>query len=159
MCVIILLSRLKSLYLSHPFSYRLEARKIEAEIEVQTGLNIINPFYDTKDSKAMKKIDSGKMKLWQLREREKTNNVVSLDLGLIRKSTVGVLLLVPYGHGSFGAPIEAYVARHVYKKPVYTICYEKGMSHPWIQYVSTAMFPTAKDFISFMNQWVRSPKH
>lgn len=143
----------KTLYLSHPFGYRLQARKIETEIEAQTNLKVLNPFYDTKDARDMRKVDSGRIKLWQLRKKEKSNNVVSLDLSLInRKSTFGVLLLVPHGYGSFGAPIEAYVAKHIAKKPVYTICYDKGMTHPWIQYVSTAMFPTAKDFIAFAKQ-------
>ena len=140
------------LYLSHPFSCRKAVLKWQPRVEEATGLKLLNPFYDTYEKETMLRVDANKMKLWQvhqsasLKERQK---IVAHDTLLITKSD-GVLLYAPR-RVAVGTWMEAWYAKSI-GKPVYTITYQKAMSHPWIEYVSASMFPSVRAFVRFWQQ-------
>jgi nucleoside 2-deoxyribosyltransferase len=118
------------LYLAHPLPLRAWIRKIELEIEKDTGIELLNPFYDTgRDD--IEDIDAGR------KGRSDPSldfiNIVEKDLSNVQKSD-GVLAYVTTQVHSIGTLCEIWEAVKL-GLPVFVISPDSTM-HPWIRYAT-----------------------
>ena len=123
------------LYLAHPIIHRHEVRQQELLFEENTGIDLLNPFYDT-DREDIGAIDSGRTDRFGV-----SRDIVENDLKLIQEGDG--LLYVPCGHESVGSAMEIAYAHH-YCKPVYIIEAGELSKHIWLRYHATAVYPTWK---------------
>jgi len=137
------------LYLAHPLEMRHEIRSIEKSIEETTGVELINPFYDTgRDD--IEAIDRG----------EKTRNsadidpatIVGKDIGQIMYAD-GVVALVTKQTHQIGTICEIWFCAMQAHKPVYIVSSDCQM-HPWIRFIVEAsggmMFGSWDEFTEFL---------
>ncbi len=116
------------LYLAHPIDLRKQIRKIELDIEEETGIELINPFYDLVRPE-IKEIDMGKLKTCD--ESLDYVQIVNQDLLHIYESD-GIVAFIGE-HPSIGASMEIWFALSI-GRPIYVVS-EKHLMHPWIRYV------------------------
>lgn len=121
------------LYLAHPIIHRHEVRKQELLFEKLTGVELLNPFYDT-ERNDIKLIDDGAADRFGM-----SLEIVENDLELIRSSDG--LLYVPGGHESIGSAMEIAYAKQ-FGKPVYIIEPGELAKHIWLRYHAKEIFPT-----------------
>ena len=162
------MKRTHTLYMAHPFGDRFRLREEEKKIERQTGLKLINPFYDVEGRTDVRRFDKiAKQKklgdrtarhTWGLSMKSTTPKVVvERDLKTIRH-TNGVLAFFT-DKISVGTPMEVFYASRVLHHPVYLIIEDKAkMGHPWLVYLSTAVYSTVDEFIASINLARRKPK-
>jgi nucleoside 2-deoxyribosyltransferase len=118
-------------YLAHPILKRYEVREQELQFEKKTGIQLINPFYDTYEKDVyMVKIDKGLMDKWD--EKLDYERIVEKDLEAIRQCD-GVVAVV-YRTFSIGTFMELWYALTL-KKPVYIVT-KSCCTHPWLRYVA-----------------------
>ncbi len=118
------------LYLAHPLPLRHEIREKELEIEKETGVELLNPFYDT-----------GRDDIYSIDRGEKTRSdpsldfiaIVEKDLSNVQKSD-GVLAYVAINSHSIGTICEVWEALRV-GLAVFVVSPDCLM-HPWIRYVT-----------------------
>jgi len=118
------------LYLAHPVTMRKEIRQLELEIEKQTGIELINPFYDT-ERDDIEKIDSGQI----TRESASLNpgNIVGKDLGQITMTDGVVAYLTKETH-QIGTICEIWYCSQQAHKPIYVVSTDCLM-HPWVRFM------------------------
>lgn len=119
------------LYLAHPLEKRKEIREYELDIEAETGVELINPFYDS-DRDDIVSIDDNRT----TRSDPKLDfrGIVSTDLALIRDSD-GIVSYVENGVFSIGTFFELWDTMVKYDdKDVYIIS-PNCLTHPWIRWV------------------------
>ena len=138
------------LYLAHQLSTRHEIRKWELGFEKETGISLLNPFYDCPNRKDIKRMD--KMKESEVKEYLKTRDsnqcttIVERDLEMIRKCD-GVVAFVTK---SIGTSMEVIMASRIFNMPVFVIT-DKYCNHAWIKTHSNRQFKTKEDF----EKWLR----
>src|SRR3972149_5556344 len=103
------------LYLAHPLEMRKEIRQLELEIEKITGIELINPFYDT-ERDDIEKIDSG----CATRDSASLNpaNIVGKDIGQITIADGVVAYLTKETH-QIGTICEIWYCSQQAHKPIY----------------------------------------
>ena len=118
------------LYLAHPLEMRKEIRQLELEIEKITGIELINPFYDT-ERDDIEKIDSGQA----TRQSASLNpgNIVGKDLGQITIADGVVAYLTKETH-QIGTICEIWYCSQQAHKPIYIVSSDCLM-HPWIRFM------------------------
>jgi len=117
-------------YLAHPIIKRYEVREQELQFEKKTGIQLINPFYDSYQREDIIKIDRGLMST--IDARLDYERIVEKDLEAIRQCD-GVVAVI-YKTFSIGTYMELWYTLTL-KKPVYIVtrsCY----THPWLKYVA-----------------------
>jgi len=118
------------LYLAHPLDLRHEIREIELAIEQETGVELLNPFYDTgRDD--IYRIDRGEIP--RSDPNLDHNAIVLKDLGNIEASD-GVVAFIKRGTYSIGTICEIWFCAAQLKRPVYVVS-EDSLTHPWVRYV------------------------
>jgi nucleoside 2-deoxyribosyltransferase len=126
-----------TLYLAHPGPDRHWVREVELELEKDLGIDLINPFYDIENRPEIKKIDKGKMSLYDKRLHAK--KIVEGDLNAIVRSD-GVLAFLTESL-VLGTSMEIFWCAYILRKPVYLIITRKEWwYHPWLEYLGTKKF-------------------
>lgn len=133
------------LYLAHPFGSRKKIREWELKVEAETGVELINPFYDA-TRQDVEEIDSGRADRY---EKLVPTTLVERDLKLINKSQ-GIVAIVD-GALSYGTIMEIVYASRFFHKPVYMVVSNGHYKHPWLQYHATEMFESLKE----MRKWLK----
>jgi len=118
-------------YLAHPIKDRSWVRKKELVIESDTGIELVNPFYDD-DRHDISDIDNGITHEFSIDiDFEK---IVRNDLSHIDNSD-GVVAVITESK-TVGTIMELMYARMT-DKNVWIICMDNELfSHPWLRYVS-----------------------
>ena len=131
------------LYLAHPIGERHWIRQKELEIEKETGIELINPFYDLPRPEIVE-IDAGKEK--PMGESLDYVKIVNSDLLTIYESD-GIVAFVGE-EPSIGTSMEIWFALSI-GRPVYVVTEKFGM-HPWIRYaVEVSKGQTFKNYEQF----------
>ena len=119
-------------YLAHPLVLRHEIREKELAFEKRTGIELINPFYDT-ERDDVKAIDAGTMQRFS--EKLDFKAIVENDLAAIDRAG-GIVAIVRKGAISMGTPMEMWYTLSEGKQ-VFVICDDELKGHPWVIYVTT----------------------
>ncbi len=130
------------LYLAHPLDDRKWIRQWELNIEAQTHIDFLNPFYDVERPDIVA-IDAGIQKKYQ----SDPNVVVNRDLLNIQKSD-GLAAFIT-GTFSVGTIMEIVYA-HRDGKTIYLMVSNGHHNHPWLRYHSTKIFQTVDDITKFL---------
>jgi len=125
-------------YLSHPWKSRAYVRKWELNIEKQTGITLLNPFYD-EPRREVDEIDNGTREEYDL----DPYMIVQRDIAAIRRCE-GVVAIID-GGTSYGTIMEIVYAFSM-GKPVYLICTNGQEKHPWLRYHCLTIFTSFKEF-------------
>lgn len=133
-----------TLYLAHPFDSRHKIRAWELSFEFRTGIELINPFYDT-DRKDIEKIDRGEASKFDF----DPFTIVTGDLELVYNAD-GLVAIVE-GQKQIGTIMEIVYANY-YKKPVYLVVTNGQERSPWLIYHATRIFTTLGDFEYFIRE-------
>jgi len=137
------------LYLAHPLVERKWIREIELYIEKETGIELVNPFYDTERSD-IKDIDSG-IKTRFDPDLDYTG-IVDNDLNAI-DNCKGVVAFLNHER-TIGTPCEMWYCM-LKNMPVYVISEDVTM-HPWIRYIvdksEGKSFNDFSDFIKYIKE-------
>jgi len=117
------------LYLAHPLPLRQEIRARELEIEKETGIELVNPFYDTgRDD--IYEIDAG------LKGRSDPSldfrKIVEKDIANVQRSD-GVVAYITKTMHSIGTMCELWEAVRMHI-PIYIVSPDSIM-HPWVRYM------------------------
>jgi nucleoside 2-deoxyribosyltransferase len=134
------------LYLAHPTTSRRGVRAWELQFEKQTGVELMNPFYDTA-RKDIDNLDNGTSTRWDV-----SSDVVNADLDMIKEAD-GIVALVD-GSISYGTTMEMVYAFQ-WNKPVYVICTNGHADHPWIRYHASKIFLCTGEFTSFIEGYIK----
>lgn len=134
------------LYLAHPFISHEYIRKWELRMEKKLGIELYNPFYDTKEVRKEIKEDAigGGQRY--------TGNAVEIvrrDLKAI-KNSAGVVVILD-GNERYGTIMEIVYAC-LFVKPVYIIVTTGHSQHYWIQYHAQKVFTTLKQFEKWLKK-------
>ena len=132
-----------SLYLAHPFDSRKRMREWEISIEKQSGINIINPFYDV-ERLDVSLIDSGKREKYEKLDHV---DIVERDLKAISRSDGTIAMIT--GDVSYGT-IQEMVYSHLLSKPVYSLITNGQENHPWLRYHSSQIFTELDNLEKFL---------
>jgi len=116
------------LYLAHPLDERKWIREIELLIEKGTGIELVNPFYDTERTD-VKDIDAGLVS--RMSPDLDYNSIVNYDLSLI-DNCQGVVAFLN-NKRAVGTSCEMWYCM-LKNKPVYVVS-EDVIMHPWIRYI------------------------
>lgn len=123
-------------YLAHPIAARRDVRTHEQSFEAKTGIALLNPFYDSDESKIIELLDSGKMTMDEytvhLNNKSMGAKFVRKDLRHVDGS-IGVVAVIYRGTPTIGTSMEVWHA-FVTQKPVFFVT--NFPSHIWIQYVA-----------------------
>jgi nucleoside 2-deoxyribosyltransferase len=118
-------------YLAHPLPLRTKIRTIELEIEEATGVELLNPFYDT-GGDDIYEIDAG------LKDRSHPSlnfiNIVEKDLSNVQKCD-GIVAYITTATHSIGTICELWEAVRM-GLPVLIVSPDSTM-HPWVRYMTT----------------------
>ncbi len=115
-------------YLSHPFDERESVRKIELDIEKETGIDLFNPFYDLVRPEVIQ-IDNGGIRKFD--ESLDFVKIVNMDLLAIYESDA--ILTYIANEQTIGTSCEMWFAISI-GRPLYLIN-DKFTNHPWIRYM------------------------
>lgn len=124
---------INKLYLAHPIKIRHDIRKMELEFEKNTGIELVNPFYDKKGNGAeredIKQIDNAARTAWsgELPYEE----IVENDLFSINDAD-GIIAWAEKTVGSIGTYMEIWECFKLGKK-VFIISPD-WQNHPWLKY-------------------------
>ena len=119
------------LYLAHPLVLRKEIREIELDIEAVTGVEILNPFYDTgRDD--IYEIDAGR----KSREDKGLDYraIVKKDLGHIAECD-GIVSYIEKEVYSLGTLFETWDTMVRYEDKIIYIVSPDCLMPPWIRYL------------------------
>ena len=132
------------MYLAHPIAVRKDVRREELMIEERTGVELVNPFYDTgRDD--IHRIDRGEIDRWEVPCRP----LVDEDISLICDTDALVAVLCDgLSIGTIMEMVYAYQA----KTPVYVIDLCGKGPHPWVRYHSTRTFTSWRDFENVLKE-------
>jgi nucleoside 2-deoxyribosyltransferase len=117
------------IYLAHPYSKRLEAKRIQTEIE-KLGVQVINPFERGEQKIYEKKLGPGGPGL----SAKDCAQIVQMDLAKIDQSDFVVALLLDPEY-TLGTYMEILYTGEVENKKVIAYTPVKRLAkHPWIRY-------------------------
>lgn len=138
------------LYLAHPTDLRKYIRKIELEIEEETGVELYNPFYDAPGRDDIDDIDSGKKAVWEV---ENHVALVTKDLiGLM--DCDGVVAYFSSKQFAVGTTCESWFCMSL-QKPVFIISPDAGR-HPWLRFIISnsggRLFSSWDEFKAFLKR-------
>lgn len=137
--------KIKKLYLAHPLVRRHEIRRLELLFEKETGIELLNPFYDNPEGrKDIERLDLGEYVARTLKEKEKGREIIDADLKLI-DSCEGIVAIKNRTDSSDGTPMEFFYNSIILQKPTFLIT-EDLCGHPWYIGSATKIF---KDWHSF----------
>ena len=147
-------------YFTNPTYDRHKAREIQLKIEAETGLELVNPFYNkagvpTKEIKALDKGD---------RPEVSEGEIIHNDLKLVRDHE-GVIAYITK-KTSWGSISETFYSAYVLGKPTHLIfdpdsrggCEHCGITndnnpdHPWPKGNSTRIFGSVEAFIAYAKE-------
>lgn len=124
-------------YLAHPLKVRHEIRERELEFEKNTGIQLINPFYDPKgkdeELEDTATMDKGSRTAWT--EGLPYEVIVKNDIDTIEREDVsGAVVYLEKTVHTIGTYMEAW---HTYSigKPVFIITPD-WKEHPWVKFVA-----------------------
>jgi hypothetical protein len=124
-------------YLAHPLKMRFEIRARELEFEKNTGIELINPFYDPKgkseEVEDTKSLDKAARTAWQ--EGLPYETIVKNDIDTIERDDVGgTVVYVERTVHTIGTYMEAW---HTYSigKRVFVVTPD-WKDHPWLKFVA-----------------------
>ena len=122
------------IYLAHPFDTRKAMRQWELETEIQSDIDIVNPFYDH-NRNDVHAIDDGTMGRY---EKLIASDIVERDLELVRScdAIIGIIS----GDFSVGTLFELAYAYYICNMPLYIVCTNGHEEHPWIKYHATDVY-------------------
>jgi len=136
----------KKFYLAHPILVRKEVREQELKFEAETGIELVNPFYDGWEKKDIEAIDSGKKTVWH--QGLKYRRIVENDLHEILKAD-GLVAFLPFVP-TVGTIIELVLAKQ-FNKEVYIIAeYEPWLSHPWLKYFADVIVSSFDELARYL---------
>ena len=139
------------LYLAHPIVLRHEIRKIELEIEANTGIELINPFYDT-ERKDIEALDRGEKTIIEYGDALNPDTIVQGDLYLIN-SSAGTVAYLDRTVPMIGVVCEIWHTFAVCRKPVFIVS-PNCLFHPWVKYIAKHSNGTCStDWLAF-EAWV-----
>lgn len=129
---------MKKFYLAHARIERLKIRQWELEFEKSTGIELVNPFFDSEgNDKEMNHLDQEKYSM--ISEQEKIL-LVEKDKQAILESD-GLISIISCK--SWGTAMEILFAFH-HNKPVYLVVENGDHQHPWLVAHSTKIFFSEK---------------
>lgn len=130
------------LYLAHPFDSRKKIREWELGFEDRTGIELVNPFYDTPERSDIEMIDAGKSERY---EGLVPKELVRRDLGLM--SVVDGIVAVVDGSLSYGAIMEIVYASGMHgNRNVHIIVTNGHHQHPWLVAHSGRIYTSFAEF-------------
>lgn len=144
-------------YLAHPFPDRHLIRdKIEPLIEKETGLDLINPFYDERyEREDVTKVDAG----MQHASDQSLNpqKIVDGDLANVKRASGVIAIVSP--NISVGTFMELFYSAYVLHGDCYVICLEgvteRQSQHPWLRYMTNEhIFKSPEEFIKYWKEEV-----
>lgn len=137
----------RSYYYTNQTIDRHEARRLELIIETETGIELINPFYDG-EAKEVSELDTkGTTSLTP-------DEIVGMDLRKIRNSD-GIVALMTADQ-CIGSAMEIAIAAFSWGKPVYVIARsDLFRKHPWIIHFSSKLFDDVHAFIEYAKEHLR----
>lgn len=134
------------LYLAHPLDSRKEIREIELKVEAETGIKLMNPFYDCGRTDIVE-IDAGKKTRFD--ENLDFVGIVNNDIYQVYDSD-GIVAFIG-DTPSIGTTCELWFALSI-GRPIYVVS-EKFTMHPWVRYMVTVSkgkaFKTWEEFAEY----------
>jgi len=127
-----------SFYLAHPF----DSREWELKFEKETGITLLNPFYDTERTYATE-IDKTRRERYEI----PAASIVKRDLDLIKEAD-GVVAFIT-GDLSYGTIMEI-VYGYLLCKSVYLIVTNGHEGHPWLRYHAKEIFTSVEAFQKYI---------
>jgi hypothetical protein len=135
------------IYLAHPITARKKIREQELATEQRTGVELLNPFYDTGRGD-IEEIDVGLRGIWEI----DPGPVVDGDIKDIEKChAFAAVLCDGISVGTIMEIVYAFKA----KKRIYIIDLANKRDHPWIRYHATLIFSSWEDFDKFLGHMNR----
>lgn len=135
------------LYYTNATADRHKAREIQLKIEAETGLELVNPFYNCNGdpTEEIKQLDSG------VQPTVSWSEIVATDKKMIRECD-GIVAFIS-SKSSFGSAMEIFYCHDTLGKPVYSICLDSNTrQHPWLLEFSNKMFGTIEGFVQFAKE-------
>ena len=129
------------LYLAHSTESREKVREWELNFEKETGINLVNPFYDV-ERHDIPLLDKGDVEGFKRECHPK--EVVERDIRLIKDSDAILFLL---NELSIGTIMEIVYAK-ILHKTIYVIT-DKFADHTFIRYHADKIFSSLEEFKSF----------
>src|SRR5208282_3984419 len=123
----------KTYYIAHPLVKRYEVRDLELRFEVNTGIQLFNPFYDGAEKAIIKRLDNGEVTLENYHESLDHTLMVNNDLLEIQKAD-GLIAYVDTDVKMAGTFFEMWEALKL-SKPVYVVT-SNWMHHIWGRYIT-----------------------
>jgi len=117
---------IEKIYMAHPFPSREKMRAWELQFETETGIEVVNPFYDL-ERHDVRAIDEG------LKARYDLDYETLVDRDLQAIQGVDAVLAIVDGNVSIGTIMEIVYA-YQYNKPVIVMCSNGHEEHPWLKY-------------------------
>jgi nucleoside 2-deoxyribosyltransferase len=135
------------IYLAHPIAARKMIRERELATEQRTGVELLNPFYDTGRGD-IEEIDAGTRGIWEIDPAP----VVEGDIKDIEKCHAFAAVLCD--GLSIGTIMETVYAFKAGKR-VYIIDLANKCGHPWIRYHASLIFSSWAAFDKFLEHMNR----
>lgn len=133
-------------YLCHPRTKRKEVRKWELGFENRTGINLINPFFDT-DKADTEMNELGKEKYDLI---DDPAIIVEPDLKIIAEPYMRGIIALIDTHDSWGTPMEMRYTKAELKKEVYSVITNGDHNHVWLRYHSDEIFLNTQALEKFL---------
>lgn len=132
-------------YLAHPFDSRHRIRKWELKIERETGIELINPFFDIPYLDNIPEEASREVRYKDINE----NWLIHRDVGNIARVDVKGIIAVIDGALSYGT-IQEMVYTKMLGKDCLSLITNGHNYHPWLKYHSTKIFTKRKELEEFL---------
>ena len=137
------------IYLAHSVHERPMGKKVQAKIE-SLGYEVYNPFYPpNQEREDISDLDSPDIMAgtekgaWNMVDVDKSLEIVDKDLEAVRKSDA-VICIFPKGR-TVGISCEMFFASYNLRMPVFTVCPEDMVGHPWIITLSDSVYTEMED--------------
>lgn len=137
----------RKFYIAHSIIEREYVKGVCLKLQM-IGIETFNPFYLSDgscrpDRPEIKRIDTGNLDPYFIKNRSKANEIVEADLGLISQSD-GIIAFLK--SPSIGTSMEIFFNSYILHKPTFVIT-EKSFKHAWIMALATERFRNLDDFI------------
>ena len=127
------------LYLAHPLDSRHIVRNWETRFEKGTGIDLLNPFYDTSERLIIKQIDMGVRDRYDVSPKQTVEKCIEC----IEKGK-GLVAIIDESKRSVGTKMEIPIAARM-GKPVYLLVTNGEEEHPWYKYYATGIAKSFKE--------------
>jgi hypothetical protein len=140
------------LYLGHPFRSRDKVREWELKVEKKLGIELHNPFFDTKEVREEVKNDGDAEKKGTRLYTGNATEIVKRDLDSLRNS-VGMVAVLDGGE-RYGTIMEIVYGCYFFK-PVFIIQSTGHTQHYWLQYHAQKVFSTLREFEHWLKKGLK----